>query len=84
MKAKYYPEDDMLVLKYSEKPYTHAEKIGMFVIHYTKNNEPVMLEILNASQFLRETTEILPYTMKNRMFNIHAKKSVKSICDRSH
>jgi hypothetical protein len=61
MKARYYPEDDLLVLKVSERPYDYAEKIGLFVIHYTKKNEPVMLEILHASQFLKETTEALPH-----------------------
>ena len=61
MKAKYYPEDDLLVLRVSDKPYQHAERIGTFIIHYTNEGEPVMLEILHAAQFLKETTEALPY-----------------------
>ena len=48
MKAKYYPEDDLLVLRFSDRPYNHAEKIGMFVVHYAKDNEAVLMEILNA------------------------------------
>lgn len=62
MKAKYYPDDDLLVLRMSEQPYQHAEKIGPFVIHYTNAGEPVMLEILQAARFLKETTEALPYS----------------------
>ena len=61
MKARYYPEDDLLVLRMSEKPYQRAEKIGPFIIHYTDDGEPVRLEILHAEQFLRETTGALPY-----------------------
>ena len=61
MKAKYYPEDDLLVLRMSDRPYAHAEKIGAFIIHYTSEGEPVTLEILHAAQFLKEATEALPY-----------------------
>jgi hypothetical protein len=67
MKAKYYPEDDLMVLRISDKPYDFAEKIGIFIIHYTKEKEPVMLEILKASQFLKETTESLPYHILNKI-----------------
>ncbi len=70
MKARYYPEDDLMVLKLLEKPYDYAEKIGTFIIHYTKNKEPVMLEILNASQFIRETTEALPYPTLNKILHL--------------
>ena len=61
MRAKYYAEDDLLVLTLSEKPYEHAEKVGPFIIHYTGEGEPVMVEILQGAQFLKETTEALPY-----------------------
>jgi hypothetical protein len=69
MKARYYSEDDLLVLKLSETPYEYAEKIGMFVIHYTKKKEPVYLEILNASQFLKEATGLLPHSTLEKIFH---------------
>lgn len=62
MKAKYYPEDDLLVLRVSDKPYQRAEKIGSFILHYADDGEPVMVEILHGAQFLKETTEALPYS----------------------
>lgn len=61
MKARYFPEDDLLVLRISDQPYQEAEKIGQFILHYSKEGEPVMLEILHAAKFLKETTEALPY-----------------------
>ena len=70
MKAKYYPEDDLLVLRLSERAYDYAEKIGTFIIHYTKDKEPVSLEILKASEFLRETTEALPYPTLNKILHL--------------
>jgi uncharacterized protein YuzE len=61
MNVKYYPEDDLMMLKFSDRPYDYAEKAGAFIIHYTTEKEPVMIEILQASQFLRDTVEALPY-----------------------
>lgn len=72
MKAKYYPEDDFMVIKFSDKAYDYAEKIGMFIIHYTKDKNPVAIEILNASKFIRETTEALPYPTLNKILHLHA------------
>ena len=72
MKAKYYSEDDLLVLKLSDKPYDYADKIGTFIIHYTKSKEPVLLEILNASKFLKETAEALPYSTLDKILHSHA------------
>jgi uncharacterized protein YuzE len=72
MKVRYYPEDDLMVLKLSERPYDYAEKVGSFIIHYTKDKEPVILEILKASQFLRETTEALPYSTLNKILHLQA------------
>jgi len=60
------------VLKFSERPYDYAEKVGLFIIHYTKDKEPVMLEIIKASQFLRETAEALPYPILNKMLHLQA------------
>jgi uncharacterized protein YuzE len=70
MKAKYYPEDDLLVLKFSDKVYDHAEKMGMFVVHYAKDKEPVLVEILNASDFIKEATEALPYPTLNKILHL--------------
>jgi hypothetical protein len=72
MKAKYYPEDDLLVLRFSDRPYNHAEKIGMFVVHYAKDNEAVLMEILNASEFIKEAAEALPYPTLNKILHLQA------------
>ena len=60
MKAKYYKEDDLLVIKLAARPFKVAEKVGSFIIHYDVNRKPVLLEILNASKFLSETAKIWP------------------------
>ena len=60
MKAKYYKEDDLLVIKLAARPFKVAEKVGSFIIHYDVNRKPVLLEILNASRFLSQTAKIWP------------------------
>lgn len=70
MSAKYYKEDDLLVIKLSKKPYKVAEKVGSFIVHYTKDREPALLEILNASKLLRETSKALPKSMVREIFSV--------------
>ena len=72
MKAKYYPDDDLLVLQFSNVPYDYAEQIGIFIIHYTKNKEPVSIEILNASKFIKETVQVLPISFRDEILHIGA------------
>jgi len=69
MSAKYYKEDDLLVIKISNNPFKAAEKMGSFIVHYDKKRNPVMVEILNASRFLEETSRALPKSMKQSIFS---------------
>jgi len=36
----------------------YASEMGDVVVHFTKENKPVYLEVLNASKFLRKSREI--------------------------
>ena len=69
MSAKYYKEDDLLVITYSNKPFKAAEKIGSFIVHYDANKKPVSLEILNASKLLQETSKALPKSMRQSLMS---------------
>ena len=70
MNAKYYKEDDLLVLKLSNKPFIAAEKMGLFIVHYDKKRIPVMVEILNASKFLKETSKALPNSIRQNLLSV--------------
>ena len=72
MSAKYYKEDDLLVIKLSNKRFMAAEKIGSFLVHYDNTREPVMVEILNASKFLKETSKALPKSMRQSILSVNA------------
>lgn len=70
MSTKYYQEDDLLVIELSKKPFKVAEKMGSFIVHYDKKREPVLVEILNASKFLRESSKALPKRMRQSLLSV--------------
>lgn len=67
MKVKYYKDADLLSLRVSKKPYFDATRNGDLVVHYTKNGQPVLVEILNASKFLKETDKSLPKKLQRSL-----------------
>lgn len=52
-KVIYEPEDDVLNIWLSQKPVDYAEDNSGVITHYTKTGEPVYIEILFASKFLK-------------------------------
>ncbi len=57
MKVTYEPEDDVLMYEVSDEPIDHAEEMDSVIIHFTKEDKPVLLEILDASKFLSKTIQ---------------------------
>lgn len=51
-KVKYSKDVDALLIEFSEKKIDHAEDKGQFIIHYSPDGDPVLLEILDAKEFL--------------------------------
>ncbi len=51
-KISYEPEADVLMWEITDKPIDFAREIGNIVVHFTKSNIPVLIEILEASKFL--------------------------------
>lgn len=49
----YEPEDDVLNIWLSKKPIDDSEDENGMIVHYTKNREPVYIEILFAKRFFR-------------------------------
>lgn len=66
MSVKYYTDEDILVIKLSNTPYDFAEKEGDFIVHFSKKNKPVRLEILHASKFIKETNKNLPLAVREQ------------------
>lgn len=54
-KVIYEPEDDVLNIWLAKKPIDYAEDENGMIVHYTKDDEPVYIEILDATKFLRRS-----------------------------
>ena len=55
MKISYDREQDIMMLELSNQKIDHAEQTGQIIAHFTKKDKPVLLEILDASNFLAAT-----------------------------
>lgn len=67
MKFNYNTKDDVLIIELNKKKIDYAEQSGSLIVHFSPQREAVLLEILNASLFLKQAVVQLP---KNMLKNI--------------
>lgn len=60
MKFKYNQEDDILMIELNKKKIDYAEQSGDLIVHFSPQREAVLIEILDASQFLKRAATKLP------------------------
>jgi hypothetical protein len=48
---KYNKDEDIMIIEVSPEPIDFAEEMGPFIVHFTSDSKPVLLEILDASEF---------------------------------
>ena len=58
MRISYDRDADILMIEISDEDIDYAEEAGPMIIHFSKNGKPVLIEILDASEFLAEITKI--------------------------
>lgn len=68
MKIKYNKQDDVMMVELNKKPIDYAEQSGDLIVHFSLKNEAVLLEILNASDFLTSASKALPQNMRKQVF----------------
>jgi uncharacterized protein YuzE len=51
-KIRYSKDVDALLIEFSDKNIDYAEEEGQMIIHFSKEGEPVLLEILDAKEFI--------------------------------
>ena len=59
MKISYESEADVLMWEITNKPIDFAKEVGNVIVHFTKNNMPVLVEILEASKFLAKARDLV-------------------------
>lgn len=52
MKVRYSRSEDVLLVELSEERVDYAEEMGPVIVHFTEDGRPVILEILDASEFI--------------------------------
>ena len=57
MKMSYDRDEDILMVETAPGKIDHAEEMGPIIVHFTKDEKPVVLEILDASEFLSLATK---------------------------
>jgi uncharacterized protein YuzE len=58
MKVRYDREDDVLTLQLAEGVVDHAEEVDGVIVHFTKDDRPLLLEVLDASELLAQLNRI--------------------------
>ena len=59
MKVRSDEEDDVLTYEVSDEPIEYAGEMGQVIVHFTKDSKPVLLEILDAKNFVLGTLSSL-------------------------
>ena len=57
MRVRYNRKEDILILELSKASIYHAEEAGPIIAHFSRDDKLVLLEILEASDFLAELTK---------------------------
>ena len=63
----YEPEADVLMWEITHEPIDYATEVGNMVIHFTKRNTPVLVEILNARNFLKQGHKLVGENVGERI-----------------
>jgi hypothetical protein len=59
VKISYEPEADILAWETGREPIDYAQEIGNMIVHFDKKNNPVLVEILEASKFLNQAKKLV-------------------------
>ena len=68
MKIRYDKENNILAIWFSDKPVDYAEQSKSMIMHFSKDNKPVLMEVLNAVEFLKLTSTKLPPEVRKQVF----------------
>jgi len=52
MKISYNREQDILMYEVSDELIDYADEVGPIIVHFSKTGKPVLMEILDASEYI--------------------------------
>ncbi|OGY24970.1 MAG: hypothetical protein A2Z11_04875 [Candidatus Woykebacteria bacterium RBG_16_43_9] len=69
MNFKYNKEDDIMMIELNNKPIDYAEQSGNLIVHFSPQREAVLIEVLEASRFLKQASKSLPQSVKEEVLH---------------
>ena len=66
-KYRYYKEDDVLMVFLGKGKIDDAQQSGNIISHFSSKGELLLLEILKASIFLKETSQAFPPEVRQQI-----------------
>lgn len=66
MRVQYNRKEDILTLELSPASIDHAEETGPLIAHFSSDDQLVVLEVLDASEFLTQLTKATMRTDSER------------------
>lgn len=58
MRINYDPETDIVMCQISKRRIDHAEEQGPVIVHFDREDHPVLLEIQDGSRFIGELARL--------------------------
>jgi len=67
IKYRYDKEDDVLMVFLGKGKIDDAQQSGNIISHLSEKGELLLLEILDASKFLKETSRVFPQKVRQQV-----------------
>ncbi len=67
MKMSYNNNEDIMMVELSSDAIDFAEEMGPVIVHFNSKNKPVLLEILDASEFISVIVKSAMRSRKNKV-----------------
>lgn len=68
MKFDYNKDDDVLKITLNGEKIYYAQQSGSMIVHFSKFKKAVLLEILDASKFLKKLFTSIPSAIVDKLF----------------
>ena len=66
LKTRYDEEDDALMIFLGKGKIDDAQQTGNIIAHFSKSGQLLLLEILKASEFLKQTSSVFPNKIRQQ------------------
>ena len=70
MKISYDRDVDILMIQIGEEKIEYAEEMDGIIVHFTKEDKPILIEILDASDFITSLNKVAISSKKPEMVEI--------------